>query len=208
MRILVFEAQRYCSNPLFHKTKNVWWWSIVSDKYQMHFSRMKCDIQNWDIKIICNLVPKLTCSVANSLFALAKSCKHWCLFPIVQYASIFSFINKKVIYTFFAKRPMMKPLNLALSQPQHYHQKIQSPIPKSGLSEKSILTKDFSSNRHPGRSNNTFIWKHGNQALEWCDSTIGPQFIAQTKINCLDYQKSVLVVSRCRRKKNSWRLYR
>ena len=61
---------------------------------------------------------------------------------------------------------MMKPLNLALSQPQHYHQKIQSPIPKSGLSEKSILTKDFSSNRHPGRSNNTFIWKHGNQAVE------------------------------------------
>ena len=82
---------------------------------------------------------------------------------------------------------MMKPLNLALSQPQHYHQKIQSLIPKSGLSEKSILTKDFSSNRHPGRSNNTFIWKHGNQ----------------NKINCLDYQKSVLVVSRCRRKKNS-----
>ena len=184
MRILVFEAQRYCSNPLFHKTKNVWWWSIVSDKYQMHFSRMKCDIQNWDIKIICNLVPKLTCSVANSLLALAKIVNNDAYSP--WYASIFSFINKKVIYTFFAKRPMMKPLNLALSQPQHYHQKIQSPIPKSGLSEKSILTKDFSSNRHPGRSNNTFIWKHGNLEVEWFDSTIGPQFIAQTEISCLD----------------------
>ena len=75
---LVFKTQR-CSNPILHKTKNVWWWSsVVSDKYQMHFSRMKCDIQNWDIKIICNLVTscnsqwisKLTCSVVNSRYLI------------------------------------------------------------------------------------------------------------------------------------------